>query len=130
MGLQVITETVEAVEKQSLFQKEEQKFVVEFAFKTNDKELTNKLIDELTMPDRDFEAIRTKYETLYDKKPKWVDQIENLLVALEMYRVEEEKAIYRISDVLKGYGIDVTPDEIRKTDTEELKQRVKKEAVL
>ena len=31
---------------------------------------------------------------------------------------------------LKGYGIDVTPDEIRKADTEELKQRVKKEAVL
>lgn len=130
MGLQVITETVEAVEKQSLFQKEEQKFVVEFAFKTSDKELTNKLIDELTMPDKDFIAIRTKYEALYDKKPKWVDQIENLLVALEMYRVEEEKAIHRISDVLKGYGIDVTPDEIRKTDTEELKQRVKKEAVL
>ena len=130
MGLQVITETVEAVEKQSLFQKEEQKFVVEFAFKTNDKELTNKLIDELTIPDKDFAAIRTKYEALYDKKPKWVDQIENLLVALEIYRVEEEKAIYRISDVLKGYGIDVTPDEIRKIDTEELKQRVKKEAAL
>jgi len=123
MGLQVITETVEAVEKQSLFQKEEQKFVVEFAFKTNDKELTNKLIDELTMPDRDFEAIRTKYEVLYDKKPKWVDQIENLLVALEMYRLEEEKAINRLAEILGAYGMDVTPEEIRK-------QRVKKEAVL
>jgi len=26
-------------------------------------------------------------------KPAWVEQVENLLVALEMYRVEEEKAI-------------------------------------
>lgn len=130
MGLQVIIETVEAIEKQSLFQKEDQQFVMEFALKTNDKELTNKLIDDLAKQDSDFAVIRARYEALYDRKPKWIDQFENLLVALEMYRVEEEKAIHRISEVLIGYGIDVTPDEIRKTDTEELKQRVQKEAVL
>lgn len=130
MGLEVIRETVDAVKKQPLLEREEQQFIVEFAFKTNDKELTNKLIDDLSMADKDFKTIRIRYEALYDEKPKWVAQIENLLVALEMYRVEEEKAICRISDVLKGYGIDVSPEEIRKTDTEELKQRVKKEAVL
>jgi len=112
------------------FSKEEQRFVVEFLFKTNDKDLTKKLMDELIVPDSDFEMIRMKYQTMYDKKPKWVGQIENLLVALEMYRVEEEKAINRLSDVLKGYGIEVTPEEIRKTDTQELKERVKKEILL
>ena len=130
MGLEVICETVTAVKNMPQFSKEEQQFVVEFSFKTNDKDLTNKLMDELAVPDRDFEMIKMKYQTMYDKKPKWVGQIENLLVALEMYRVEEEKAINRLSDVLKGYGIDVTPEEIRKTETQDLKERVKKEILL
>ena len=130
MGLEVICETVTAVKNMPQFSKEEQQFVVEFSFKTNDKDLTNKLMDELAVPDSDFEMIKMKYQTMYDKKPKWVGQIENLLVALEMYRVEEEKAINRLSDVLKGYGIDVTSEEIRKTDTQELKERVKKEILL
>ena len=130
MGLEVICETVTAVKNMPQFSKEEQQFVVEFSFKTNDKDLTNKLMDELAVPDRDFEMIKRKYQTMYDKKPKWVGQIENLLVALEMYRVEEEKAINRLSDILKGYGINVTPEEIRKTETQELKERVKKEILL
>jgi len=130
MGLAFISETITAVKNMPQFSKEEQRFVVEFLFKTNDKDLTKKLMDELIVPDSDFEMIRMKYQTMYDKKPKWVGQIENLLVALEMYRVEEEKAINRLSDVLKGYGIEVTPEEIRKTDTQELKERVKKEILL
>ena len=130
MGLAFISETITAVKNMPQFSKEEQRFVVEFLFKTNDKDLTKKLMDELIVPDSDFEMIRMKYQTMYDKKPKWVGQIENLLVALEMYRVEEEKAINRLSDILKGYGIDVTPEEIRKTETQELKERVKKEILL
>jgi len=130
MGLAFISETVMAVKNMPQFSKEEHVFVVEFSFKTNDKDLTNKLMDELAVPDRDFEMIKRKYQTMYDKKPKWVGQIENLLVALEMYRVEEEKAINRLSDILKGYGINVTPEEIRKTETQELKERVKKEILL
>ena len=58
-----------------------------------------------------------------------VEQIENLLVALEMYRIEEEKAINRLADILKVYGIDVSAEEIRQIDTEELKTKVKKETM-
>ena len=36
----------------------------------------------------------------YDMKPAWVEQVENLLVALEMYRIEEEKAINHLADIL------------------------------
>lgn len=60
------------------------------------------------------------------EKPNWVAQIENLLVALEMYRREEEKAINRLSEILSAYGINVSVDEIRKADTEELITKVKK----
>ena len=58
-------------------------------------------------------------------KPKWVDQIENLLVAIEMYRLEEEKAVNRLADVLGAYGIHVSAEEIRNSDMEQIKQKVK-----
>ena len=38
------------------------------------------------------------YRSKYDMKPAWVEQVENLLVALEMYRIEEEKAINHLAD--------------------------------
>ena len=39
-------------------------------------------------------------------KPAWVEQVENLLVALEMHRIEDEKAINHLADILTAYGID------------------------
>ena len=47
-----------------------------------------------------------------------------------MYRIEEEKAVRRLADVLNAYGIDVTIDEIKIADMKELKKKVQKEAVL
>lgn len=67
---------------------------------------------------------------MLESKPQWVDQIENLLIALEMYRLEEEKAINRLADILNAYGIDVTTDEIRAADTKELQERVRREVTL
>lgn len=109
----------------------EKEFVVQFAFKTEDKEQTGKLIDELIQAKDEIESkqIIQKYSTMHHIKPKWVDQIENLLVALELYRLEEEKAIHRLADILGAYGIDVSAEEIRKTDAEELKEKVKQEGV-
>lgn len=131
MSLVAISETVEVLNhKQPILTEEEKQFVVQFAFKTGDKELTNKLIDELSAPKKDREAIISKYTALVDMKPPWLEHIENLLVAIEMYRIEEEKAVKRLADVLNAYGIDVTIDEIRTADPKELKQKVRKEAAL
>lgn len=65
------------------------------------------------------------YRSKYDMKPAWVEQVENLLVALEMYRIEEEKAINHLADILIAYGIDVSAEEIRTTETEKLKTTVR-----
>ena len=65
------------------------------------------------------------YRAKYDMKPAWVEQVENLLVALEMYRIEEEKAINHLADILTAYGIDVSAEEIRTTETETLKTTVR-----
>lgn len=61
-------------------------------------------------------------------KPAWVEQAENLLVALEMYRIEEEKAISHLSDILTAYGIDVSAEEIRNTKPEEIRTTIREKA--
>ena len=56
-------------------------------------------------------------------KPAWVEQVENLLVALEMYRIEEEKAINHLADILTAYGIDVSAEETVLQRQKRLKQQ-------
>ena len=49
MGLAAVTETAQMFQQKNIVLTERDKeFVVQFAFRTNDRELTNKLIDELT----------------------------------------------------------------------------------
>ena len=58
------------------------------------------------------------------KRQVWVSQIENLLISIEMYRLEEEKAINRLAEVLTAYGVDVTEEQVRRADAEEIKEKV------
>lgn len=132
MNLAMVNEATEIMkERNHLFTLSEKEFIVRFAFKSGDRESTNKLIDELIEARDDIESqqIIQKYSSMHQIKPQWVEQIENLLVALEMYRIEEEKAINRLADILGAYGIDVTPEDIRKSDSEELKEMVQKAGV-
>lgn len=132
MNLAMVNEATEIMkERDHLFTSSEREFIVRFAFKSGDKESTNKLIDELIMSRDDVESqqIIQKYSSMHHIKPQWVEQIENLLVALEMYRLEEEKAINRLAEILGAYGIDVTLEEIRKSDSVELKEMVQKAGV-
>ena len=106
MNLAVVNEAVtemNGVEHQ--FTEEEKNFVVQFAFRSGSKEDTISLIEALAH--------------------SAVEQVENLLVALEMYRIEEEKAINHLADILTAYGIDVSAEEIRTTETETLKTTVR-----
>ncbi len=127
MSLAVISETMNDIAVTGhTFTSEEKEFVVQFAFKTGDKELTNKLIDELMVSEDEETSknVMKKFSVLHDVKPVWVSQIENLLVAIEMYRVEEAKAIDRLAKVLGAYGIDVTEEEVKLADTEHIKEKV------
>ena len=99
MSLNVVNEAVvEMDSKKHSFGEMERKFILEFAFKSQDKELTKQLIMELMNPDVDSHMVMNRFGILLDQKPVWLTQIENLLVALEMYRIEEEKAINRLSE--------------------------------
>ena len=121
-----IEETIEAIrKKQGVLTDAETQFIIQYAFKTGDEELILKMIEDFTVEGKDSKALIQKYEATLDVKPKWVDQIENLLVAIEMYRLEEEKAVNRLADVLGAYGIHVSAEEIRNSDMEQIKQKVK-----
>jgi len=125
MSLITVKETIDKIEaKRDLMPVEDKQYVVQFAFKTNDKELTESLIDELTKTDCDKEAVRAKYDAIIDIKPRWLEHIENLLVAIEMYRIEEKKAVDRLGELLKAYNIDVSMDELRSEDTSVIKDKV------
>lgn len=127
MGLVAVTQTAEMLrEKNISLTERDMEFVVQFAFHTGDKELTDKLIDELTEPAADRNAVCRKYETLTGFMPDWIQRIENLLVSLEMYRVQEEKAVKILSELLSACGISMTEEEIRNTDTANMQARVKR----
>lgn len=136
MGLVAVTEAVERINQvQVNLTEADKEFVVQFAFRTDDAELTGRLIDELCVQtqqviqtqqaalDKDSEAVRRKYETMMDFKPDWIQKIENLLIALEMYRVQEEKTIKSLTEILSAYSISVTDEELKKKDIKGIKTR-------
>ena len=61
---------------------------------------------------------------LAEKKPEWAEQIENLVIALSMYRHEEEKAVKKITEFLKSHGIDITESFVRESDASELRNMI------
>ena len=131
MGLKAVTETAELFRQKNISMTErDREFVVQFAFRTNDKELTDKLIGELTAAGADRDAVCRKYQALTGFMPDWIQRIENLLVSLEMYRVQEEQAVKTLSELLSACGISMSEDEIRRTDTAKVQERIKKEASL
>ena len=132
MNLEIVEEATFIMnEANHLFSESEKEFVVQFAFKSGNKDLTSQLIEELRQADNDTKSLQIiqKYSAMIYEKPNWVEQIENLLVALEMYRMEEEKAINRLADILSAYSINVSVEEIRQTDKEELLTKMKKETM-
>ena len=120
MNLAVVNEAVTGMNGvEHEFTEEEKNFVVQFAFRSGSKEDTISLIEALA---------HSTDKVQYDIKPAWVEQVENLLVALEMYRIEEEKAISHLSDILTAYGIDVSAEEIRSTKAEEIRTTIREKA--
>lgn len=125
MSLIRITEAMELMEKADAdISMEDKEFIAQYAFRTGDTDLIKKLILELQKKDTDKEAIKTKYMQLADKKTGWAEKIENLLIALEMYRIEEEKAVKRITDFLTAHGIDISETVVKDADVNELKNMI------
>ena len=71
-----------------------------------------------------------KYSTMTGFQPDWIRRIENLLVALEMYRIQEEKAIQTLSELLTAYGADLTVEEIKEMPTDKVREHLEKKETM
>ena len=135
MGLVAVAETAELISaKQVTLSETDKEFVVQFAFATGDKELSNKLIDELACEGADKGAdkgaVLLKYSTMTGFQPDWIRRIEYLLVAFEMYLIQEEKAIQTLSELLTAYGADLTVEEIKEMPTDKVREHFEKKETM
>lgn len=126
MSLIIIPKVMELIEKaEGKMEQKDKEFVAKYAFQTGDMELVKKLIEELGEPGKDKEQTKKRFMQLADSKPGWAETIENLVIALEMYRIEEEKAIGKIKDFLLAKGVDITADSIKESKISDIKDMVK-----
>ena len=125
MNLGAVERTAALIEsKQAGLSETDRNFLYRFACATGDKELTEKLFEELSAEENDKQKVVQKYEVFFGNKPDWIRQVENLLVALEMYRLEEEKAVNRLAEILKAYGIELSVEELKDIPQEKIREQL------
>ncbi len=113
MGLLTVTEAVETMQKKNIRLAEaELEFVLQFAIATGDKELTEKLIEELADTDAEREVIFTKYQTLTGLRPEWIQKIELLLISLARYQMQGQKSMEALEEILAAYGVKGLVEEV------------------
>ena len=89
----------------------DKEYAVQFAFRTGDRELTDKLMEELQRPGADREAVCRRFRVMEDAGPEWIRDMENLLVSLELYRLQEETAFRALAGVISVYSTETAERE-------------------
>lgn len=108
----------EADKHRGILTEEERSFIAYFAYQTGDMKQTKMLIDRLAGLEEGSarrDVVKLFEEQLY-KQPKAIRQIEELLVSIERYRIEEQKAINELSELLTSYGISIMDEELKRGD--------------
>ena len=108
----------EADKHRGILTEEERNFIAYFAYQTGDMKQTKMLIDRLTGLEEGSarrDVVKLFEEQLY-KQPRAIRQIEELLVSIERYRIEEQKAINELSELLTSYGISIMDEELKRRD--------------
>lgn len=59
-----------------------------------------------------------------EQMPDWINRLDNLVTAIEIYRDIEEQAMTRIRTILKEKGISVSVEELKKSDTDSIRERM------
>lgn len=128
MRIKVINDVIKLInDKGDSLSDIEKEYIIQFAFKVQDEELTKSLLDEMLISEENKELIMNKYDKQLQIKPAWITQVENLLVALEMYRLEEAKAINRLSEILKAFGVDISEKMLREKSLDSIKTQIDRE---
>ena len=119
MGLTAVADTMELLRRKNVALTErDREFAARFAFRTDDRELMEKLVGELLDEESDRDAVYRKYRALTGPaRTGMAGKAESLLVSLEMYRALGERAVEELDGLLSACGIPAPRDEARGTDT-------------
>lgn len=130
MELIAVTQTLVHIHKKmpNLTQ-EEQELIARFVLQTGDMELTNKLFEELTEPGAEQERVRQKFEVFMEEVSPLAEQLEGLLIALEQYRIQQDRTITLLEGILLGnQEVKLAQaDQKKKTEEKEQQEREEKE---
>jgi len=128
MNLEIVTETARYLWENTTLTEKDREVILQFAFRTGDRELADCLTRELAeAAGYDKSAIYRKYQTLSGQEPGWTSQIENLLVALEAYRVQKEIFIKKLEGLLSAYDILLRKDVIQAADRKQIQKMTEKD---
>ena len=58
-------------------------------------------------------------------RPEWDQKAESLIAALEMYRIQKEKALNSLERILNAYGVNVSRDDIENRKLNEIREKVR-----
>lgn len=121
----------EADKHRGILTEEEKNFIAYFAYQTGDMKKTKELIERLASLEAGSARrdVLTLYEEQLYKQPKVVRQIEEILVSIERYRIEEQKAINELSELLTNYGISINDEDLKKRDASETVGDIEQEKV-
>lgn len=119
MNVESIAKVMEELEEYSgVLTEEEKNFITYFAYQTGDMDKTKILLKRLEeLDERSARKSEIElFEGQLDKQPKEVRQIEELLISIERYRIEQQKALGMVSELLKPYGISIKIEDVKSKD--------------
>jgi len=110
MDITKIEETVKMIDNVSFsFPEKIRQLIAWYAYKTEDLELVENLMEELVDNPSEQEGILQKYFAVVDREAPWIEQIEFLLVSIEMIRLKKKEALKMVTEVLGDYyGLETT----------------------
>jgi len=119
MNMKMVEDALIRMEKAKIaFMAEEMQKIAWYAFKTEDTELTQKLVEELAEESSEKERIFEKFFSIADREDAWIEQIEMLLVSIEILRIKEKGALELLMKILEAYGKEIIEKEKAEAEKE------------
>lgn len=117
MNMKMVEDALKWMEQsKAVWTTEEEQKIAWYAFKTEDAELTQKLVEELAEEGSERERVFEKFFSIADREDAWIEQIEMLFISVEILRLKEKQALDLLMEILQAYSKEITEKE--KADAE------------
>lgn len=119
MEFMIVAQTIAHIHDKKLeLTEKEKEFVAQFALRSADGELTYKLLEELMQPGADRQRVCRKFEVMAELPTEWIQKLEELFIALLMYRIQQERAVKLLESLIPVCQASITKERINHTAME------------